>query len=95
VPVPAADYTVTFDPAFNYVEVRFNSAGLALLGANRAATVNVTINTVANAAGEIANTAYLFPNVGSVSAHDNPPAGLNPHAKSGPWPGIACWRLFS
>lgn len=67
--LPAADYTITPSQATAGgpdVTVVFNADGLALLGKHRDTQVVWTINTKANAAGNIQNTAALYPDQSAV-----------------------------
>ena len=85
----STDYTIT--PTANAdgtttVDVRFTATGLAILGANRGGTVTVTITAAANAIGEVANTAYLYPDGPSVATYD---AGVLPTDATNPYPPVA------
>lgn len=81
--VPAADYTVTTSGTTT-VEVRFNDAGLALLGQHRDTQVVWTIGAVTKAAGSISNTAYLYPDGPSVTSHDTPGDTSHPGIPTAP-----------
>jgi len=105
VTLAAGDYTIT--PTANAdgtttVDIRFTTAGLAKLGANRAETVTATITTTANATGELANTAYLYPDSASVKSYDDgvppdDPTNPNPPVPSEPvitkWGSITVQKL--
>ncbi|MEW1823827.1 SpaH/EbpB family LPXTG-anchored major pilin, partial [Arthrobacter sp. NPDC080031] len=69
------DYTIVFDTATNTLTVNFTASGRAILAANPTAKVLVTANTTANAAGEITNTALVYPNAASFNVAAGQPNG--------------------
>lgn len=71
----ASDYVVTYDAATNTVSVNFTAAGLLVLAAHTDTEVVATVTTKVNTVGEIANTALLYPNAGSVSHNPGEPGG--------------------
>lgn len=71
----ATDYTITHDAATNAVTVEFTAAGLAVLAAHNSTEVQVVITAAVNEIGEIANTAVLYPNLGSFTTTPGEPGG--------------------
>ncbi|SEC17275.1 SpaH/EbpB family LPXTG-anchored major pilin [Microbacterium hydrocarbonoxydans] len=71
----ATDYTITHDAATNAVTVEFTAAGLAVLAAHNSTEVQVVITAAVNEIGEIANTAVLYPNLGSFTITPGEPGG--------------------
>lgn len=71
----ATDYTITHDAATNAVTVEFTAAGLAALAAHNSTEVQVVITAAVNEIGEIANTAVLYPNLGSFTITPGEPGG--------------------
>jgi fimbrial isopeptide formation D2 family protein/LPXTG-motif cell wall-anchored protein len=63
-------YTVGHDVATNTVTLAFTEAGLDLLAAHADARVQVEIDTVVTAIGEISNEAQVFPNQSAVDTGD-------------------------
>ncbi|OAN39204.1 SpaH/EbpB family LPXTG-anchored major pilin [Microbacterium sp. H83] len=74
-PLAATDYTVVQDAATNAVTVEFTAAGLAVLAAHNGTEVQVVLTAQVNAVGEIANTAVLYPNLGSYTVTPGQPGG--------------------
>ena len=71
----ATDYTITHDAATNAVTVEFTAAGRAVLAAHSTTEVQVVITAAVNEVGEIANTAVLYPNLGSFTVTPGEPGG--------------------
>lgn len=71
----ATDYTITHDAATNAVTVEFTAAGRAVLAAHNSTEVQVVITAAVNEVGEIANTAVLYPNLGSFTVTPGEPGG--------------------
>lgn len=71
----ATDYTITHDAATNAVTVEFTAAGRAVLAAHNSTEVQVVITAAVNEIGEIANTAVLYPNLGSFTITPGEPGG--------------------
>ncbi|MGO4587252.1 SpaH/EbpB family LPXTG-anchored major pilin, partial [Arthrobacter sp. 2RAF6] len=69
------DYTVVFDTASNTLRVDFTASGRAVLAANPTAKVLVTVNTTVTTAGEITNTALVYPNAASFTITPGQPGG--------------------
>ncbi|MCL2464143.1 MAG: SpaH/EbpB family LPXTG-anchored major pilin [Micrococcales bacterium] len=70
-PLSASDYTITTPSSANAntFMITFTPAGLDLLSAHRDQSVALSISTVVNSAvGDIANTAYLFPNQDAIDS---------------------------
>ena len=71
----ATDYTVVHDATTNTVTVEFTASGRAVLAAHPATQVQVVLTAEVNTVGEIANTALLYPNLGSYTANPGEPGG--------------------
>lgn len=70
------DYTVTVtDAPSAKVTVTFTAAGLLKLAANNTAHVKVVIKTIINTAGEIPNSAIIYPNLPSFDIKPGEPGG--------------------
>lgn len=74
-PLAATDYTVVYDDATRAVTVEFTASGLTLLAAHPATDVQVVLTATVNTVGEIANTAVLYPNLGSYTVLPGEPGG--------------------
>ena len=74
-PLAATDYTVVHDAATNAVTVEFTAAGRAVLAAHNGTEVQVVLTAAVNTVGEIANTAVLYPNLGSYTVTPGQPGG--------------------
>ncbi|QIM19763.1 SpaH/EbpB family LPXTG-anchored major pilin [Leucobacter coleopterorum] len=80
------DYTLVVAPSVpaltNDVTIQFTTTGLAKLvaakTANAAAQVKVIINTKINIAGDIVNTAQIYPNLASFDIQPGQPGGPTP-----------------
>lgn len=66
--VAGTHYTVAHEVGTNTVTVTFTEAGLDLLADHDTARVNVVIDTVINAVGEISNTAEVYPNQSAIDS---------------------------
>lgn len=98
--VPAGDYTLSAPSGSNNntLKVTFTAAGLALLDANTTKQVRVTVNTTANAIGEISNTALLYPNKDAIDASQSCPNCPQPGQPGGPTPSTPIqtkWGAFT
>jgi len=86
-------------PGNKLVTVNFLSPGLAQLGANPSSdTLEVTINTVANATGEIANQALIYPDLASQSIDPGQPGGpipTDPNGATTKWGNIVISKVSS
>ncbi len=91
------DYTIAFDTDSKTLTVDFTASGRAILAANPAAKVLVTVNTAVNTIGEVRNTALIYPNAASFAITPGQPGGpvVTPPVSTTKWGSIVLHKKDS